>query len=273
MVDTFTKDSLTAALAEISERGYIQSHRDTSKRRNDGAAGNLLEQLLGIEENNLPLPNANEWELKVQRSTSNSLVTLFHKEPSPRAIKFVHRVLLPLYGWPHQQAGSKHPSDEMSFRQTIPGPRVTDRGFYVNCDNNRVEVHFDSSEVSPRHAEWLATVAARVGLGDLDPVPYWGFQDLEALIASKLTNVVYVTADVKRKDKQEYFHYKKAEMLSGFSMDNFLEKLALGEVLVEFDARTRHNHGTKFRTRQQTIHDLYAHDVVLFDHPPAQNIP
>jgi len=53
-----------------------------------------LEDLLGISENNLPLPNAAEWELKTQRINSSSLTTLFHTEPSPRAIKFVPKVFL-----------------------------------------------------------------------------------------------------------------------------------------------------------------------------------
>lgn len=75
---TFTKESLKNELREIGERGWIKSYRDTLETRNDGAAGNLLEQLLGIEENNLPLPNAAEWELKVQRSNTTSLMTLFH---------------------------------------------------------------------------------------------------------------------------------------------------------------------------------------------------
>src|SRR4051794_5471357 len=72
---------------------------------NHGGIGNTLEQLLGIKENNLPIPNAAEWELKAQRIDSSSLTTLFHMEPSPRAMRFVPQILLPTYGWAHQQAG------------------------------------------------------------------------------------------------------------------------------------------------------------------------
>jgi hypothetical protein len=80
-----------------------------------------LEDLLEIKENNLPIPNANEWELKTQRIHTTSLTTLFHSEPSPRAIRFVPQVLLPQYGWKHQEAGGAYPLTEMSFRQTIHG--------------------------------------------------------------------------------------------------------------------------------------------------------
>ena len=94
-----------------------------ARHGNHGGAGNTLEDLLGIEENNLPIPNAAEWELKTHKTGSASLVTLFHSEPSPRAVRFVPSMLLPLYGWPHQQARGKYPETEMSFRQTIAALR------------------------------------------------------------------------------------------------------------------------------------------------------
>jgi hypothetical protein len=70
----FTKDQLLKELRAIQERGWIQTQRPG----NDGAVGNTLEDLLGIEENNLPIPNAAEWEMKAQRRTTTSLTTLFH---------------------------------------------------------------------------------------------------------------------------------------------------------------------------------------------------
>jgi len=46
-------------------------------------------------------------------------------------------------------------------------------------------------------------------------------------------------------------------MLSRFSFPRFLEAVECGHVLVDFDARTGHNHGTKFRLRQDKWPDLY----------------
>ena len=88
---TYTKPELIAKLKEISAMGFIPNAR----RGNAGGIDNTLEDLLGIKENNLPIPNAAEWELKAQRLNSTSLTTLFHIEPSPRAIRFVPQVLLP----------------------------------------------------------------------------------------------------------------------------------------------------------------------------------
>jgi hypothetical protein len=263
---TFTKESLKSELRAIAERGWIQSPKDTSSgSRNDGAAGNLLETLLGIEENNLPLPNAAEWELKVQRKGTSSLLTLFHSEPSPTGLKFVPNILLPKYGWAHAQAGLKYPVGERSFRQTISSLNRSDRGFKVLIDSEKVNISFDSKSVGVKHKEWLASVLSLAGPGELDPMPYWGFSDLEKKVASKLHNTFYVTAEVKKEDGQEFFRFSKLEMLRGFTLKGFLDCLAEGTAFVDFDARTGHNHGTKFRIKQNKIPTLYKDHSLVFD--------
>ena len=262
---SFTKESLQQELLQIGERGFLPSPRYTKETRNDGAPGNYLENLLGIEENNLPLPNAAEWELKVQRAHTTSNLTLFHMEPSPRAMKLVPQVLLPLYGWPHDGAGHKYPRDERSFRMTMDSRRHTDRGFKVVADGEKVKVVFESEMVAERHAEWLRSVESNVGLGELEPAPYWGYEDLQKKISAKLQNTFYVTAEVKKVEGQEYFHFYRCEKLSGFRLERFLEMLATGEAKVEFDARTGHNHGTKFRLKRASVPMLYENHEVVFD--------
>jgi hypothetical protein len=146
------KAELIEALSGIHQQGWIDS---ASRLSNHGAAGNLLEDLLGLTENNLPIPNAGEWELKTWRSASTSLLTLFHLEPSPTSLKLVSQMLLPYYGWPHQEAGQKYPADELSFRQTINTRQHSDRGFRVKLDedNRKVTICFDAAAIDPRHQE------------------------------------------------------------------------------------------------------------------------
>jgi len=244
----FAKDSLIDELKKIRAMGWIPNARPG----NVGGIGNTLEDLLGIEENNLPIPNASEWELKCHRRGSTSLITLFHSEPSPRALSLVPKFLLPKYGWKHELAGIKYPPDEMSFRQTIHGLKRSDRGFMIKIDNSerKVVVSFDSSKVDKRHGEWLGSVNSRAGLGELNPQPYWGFDDLKHKAGTKLLNTFFVEADVMRMNKVEYYKYERILILQGFSFENFLKTLLEGNLLVDFDARTGHNHGTKFRLRQ-----------------------
>jgi len=251
----FTKEQLIDELKRIKDAGWIKNRRVG----NSGGIGNTLEDLLGIEENNLPIPNASEWELKTQRTDTASLTTLFHMEPSPRALKFVSQIFLPKYGWRHEEAGNKYPESEMSFRQTISGKGRSDRGFMVNVDRSerKVLISFDSKSVSEHHSEWLNNVKQRINLNELNPQPYWGFDDLFHKAGTKLVNCFYVQAQVKKENEEEFFQYDRILMLQKFSIDKFLSSLENNNILIDFDARTGHNHGTKFRLRQNRLPDLY----------------
>lgn len=252
----FTKESLIASLIEIREKGWIPNARSG----NVGGIGNTLEDLLGIEENNLSIPNAAEWELKCQRKATTSLTTLFHMEPSPRALKFVPQILLPKYGWAHQLAGNKYSGNEMSFRQTIHGLSRSDRGFKVVVDRNekKILISFDAGTVDNRHSEWLKSVKDRIGLDELNPQPYWGFNDLFHKAGTKLLNCFYVQAETKKIDGKTHFFYSDIMILQCLSLENFLESIENGQILIDFDARTGHNHGTKFRLRQNALPALYS---------------
>lgn len=251
----YTKDELIERLQKLAEMGWVKNGRFG----NHGGIGNTLEDYLGIEENNLPIPNATEWELKTQRTNTVSLISLFHSEPSPRAVKFIPRILLPKYGWLHQEAGKRYGENEMSFRQTINGLNHSDRGFIVKIDrtSRKVLISFDYTQVAESHRKWLDTVKKNIGLGELNPQPYWGFDDLEHKAGTKLPNCFYVQADVKSEGKDEFYWYKKVQMLKGFKFSGLLDALEQGAMLVDFDARTGHNHGTKFRLRQNKLTLLY----------------
>ena len=254
-MNILTKEQFIDALRNIRKKGWVPNARPG----NAGGVGNTLEDLLGIQENNLPIPNAAEWELKCQRQNSTSLITLFHMEPSPTAIRFVPQVLLTQYGWSHKLAGSRHPQDEMSFRQTISGLIRSDRGFGVIIDRQtrRIIISFDSSQASQDHRQWLHTVEARVGLGELNPQPYWGFDDLFHKAGTKLPNCFFVEAEVKKEKGREFFKYTRMSTLEKLSLEKLLDALEKGKIYVDFDARTGHNHGTKFRLHRNAISELY----------------
>lgn len=251
----YTKETLIEKLREIRKKGWIESAR----QGNAGGVGNTLEDLLGIEENNLPIPNAAEWELKCQRLQTTSLTTLFHVEPSPTALKFVPAILLPKYGWPHKEAGKKYPIHEMSFRQTISTQVRSDRGFKVVVDHlqKKVLISFDATAVSNKHTSWLNGVQRNIGLGEINPQPYWGFDDLYHKAGTKLHNCFFIGALHKKINGVEHFHYSEITMLKNFSKERFIKAIEYGEILVDFDARTGHNHGTKFRFKNNKLDTLY----------------
>lgn len=97
----------------------------------------------------------------------------------------------------------------------------------------------------------------KVGLGDIIVRPYWGFNDLFSKVGTKLINCFYVQADTKREGGKEYFHYNKVLMLKSVNLEKFINCIEQGKIYIDFDARTGHNHGTKFRIKYQDIPLVY----------------
>src|SRR4030042_1264590 len=128
----------------------------------------------------------------------------------------------------------------------------------IDRKSRKVLISFSSSSVYTKHEEWKKTVASRIGLGELNPQPYWGFDDLFHKAGTKLLNCFYILADTKKENGKEYFRYSSILQCEAFSLDNFLNALERGDILVDFDARTGHNHGTKFRLRQDKLPTLYS---------------
>jgi len=124
-------------------------------------------------------------------------------------------------------------------------------------------VSLDYRAVDARHQIWLDSVKEQVGVGELNPQPYWGFDDLFHKAATKLLNCFYVGAEVKKEGGKEYFWYKQIAMIERLSLDKFIEAIRQGTILVDFDAWTGRNHGTKFRMRQGQLAQLYDKETVI----------
>jgi hypothetical protein len=240
------------------------------RKGNDGSAGNTLEDLLGISENNLKVPDWGEIELKTKRSESQALVTLLHREPMPNAS--VPNLLRSL-GWQHKEAGVKYPSDELSFRSTTRANSFSDRGFCVKLCEKKIDFIFDPTKVNlnvndrtkafSTYGDWLKSVEARdVHYTNVLPV-YWERAFVEAEIKKKLDHTLFCLVKSKVIDGEKYFKFDAATLFSGFMperLDILFENRAL---FVDFDARTRHNHGTKFRIDIKSIGRLFEKSAVI----------
>jgi hypothetical protein len=160
--------------------------------------------------------------------------------------------------------------------RATPSRRATPKT--ATHDGNRQRFHLSSAKTCPDkaghlcidpgwparpHRDWLASVGERAGLGELDPQPYWGFADLEHKAGTKLLNAFYVQAEVKTEGGRESYWYRRAMRLERFAFPVFLDALEQGKMLVDFDARSGHNHGTKFRMRQDCLPMLYEKATVI----------
>ncbi|MFH1732344.1 MAG: MvaI/BcnI family restriction endonuclease [Planctomycetota bacterium] len=65
-------ESFKTKFSKIKQKGYVRS-----ARRGPTGVGKTLEDLLGIDENNIALPDMGTVELKAHRSGCQSMITLF----------------------------------------------------------------------------------------------------------------------------------------------------------------------------------------------------
>jgi hypothetical protein len=235
-----------------------------SRQGNDGNQGNTIEELLGVAENNLRIPDLGGIELKSQKAETGSLVTLFHKEPNPRGSV---PNLLKTLGWKHQKAGGDYKHDEMSFRSTTYANRFTDRGFSIALTKSRIEFIFDRTKVNraakdvtgiySTYGDWLTDVDSRhPHYSTVLPV-FWDRKDFEDNCYLKLDSTLMVYLETKRINKAEYFRIVEAYIYKGFCANALTRLFSEGGVVIDFDARTRHNHGTKLRVAKDKIGQLF----------------
>ena len=215
-------DELLIDLKKIKELGFVTTHRS-----NNTGIGKTLEDLLEIEENNIPGPNGHQTELKSARKGSSSMLTLFTKAPMPEKINVK---LLERFGRESYNGRKKlHTTLNAVSRNTL----YDNDGFIVTVSDSRIEID---------HCDY----------GDMD-TPYWEKQELEMAFNSKYPqNLLYVKADSRGSGKKEQFHFNEAWLMSGFDFDNFIKLLKEGKILVDIrigqysDGRP-HDHGTGFR--------------------------
>ena len=74
---------------------------------------------------------------------------------------------------------------------------------------------------------------------------------------------MYVKAETKRINGEEFFKYNEIEAYVDPTLDRFLSLVEEGYIYVDFDARTGHNHGTKFRIRPSAKTDLYQQHIIV----------
>ena len=75
----YTLDDFISEYSKIKDKGWIRTHR-----AGPTGVGKTLEDLLGIQENNIDGPDFGEYELKSCRLNSNSMLTIFTKTPQPK---------------------------------------------------------------------------------------------------------------------------------------------------------------------------------------------
>ena len=74
---------------------------------------------------------------------------------------------------------------------------------------------------------------------------------------------MYVKAETRVIAGIEQFRYNEIEAYVDPTLERFLSLVEEGHIYVDFDARTGHNHGTKFRIRPAAKKELYQEHIIV----------
>jgi len=235
-----SKEELKKDLYNIKNMGFIKTHRN-----GDTGVGKTLEDLLGIEENNLSLPDLPIAEVKATRISENSLLTLFTKSPDVRGI---NKKLVEKYGY------YKEDTDKKQLHSTLRGDQYNTlfgNPFLrlVNKDNKIYLEHYQD--------------------GIIDDC-YWSSESLLKAYNKKYSNntILFVKAETKNINGFEYFFYNQAFLLTNFNADNLIDNITNGNIFIDLRIGINpngkmHDHGTAFRVKKNTLEKYYDIEQII----------
>lgn len=237
-------DHLKRMLLNIKYRGWIESMRSGTT-----GVGYTLETLLGRQENNLPIADFDDVELKSVRKYSKQNIHLFCAVPDGDYIYPIPRILSTL-GYPDR--------DDKSikvFHTTVNANEYRSIGYY-----KRIKLKVDRDNR-------LVRLIAKDNKGKEIPVNIsWSFDYLEERIKHKLKCLCIVEAKNKFIDDKEYFYYSNFNFYKFTSFDNFIFLLEKGIISVTFKIGYHkeknkygkvHDRGTDFFISYNDITFLY----------------
>lgn len=230
----------------IKGMGFIRTNR-----KGPTGIGKTFEDLLLKEEDNLPLPDFKDIEVKTKRTASNSMVTLFTKSPTgPRG---ANGLLKNKYGY-------KEDPDALfnKLHTTLSAVKFT--------TNKKSGYDF---KIGINEEEGYIYVIVKDSITDevVDISTRWTFQVLDKTLNNKLKYLCIVDADERKNEGFTEFKYTKLNFIYDLSWPQMLQALKDGKLFVDLRIGTNpngstHDHGTGFRMKVADI-ELYGNKQVF----------
>lgn len=223
----YTLDDFIREYSKICDMGWIHTHRPGPT-----GIGKTLEDLLGIEENNIDGPDFGDYELKSCRINSNSMLTMFTRSPQPARSNTKLRLK---YGY----SSNAYDNDEKVLHSTLSADRFTP----IANTGNELKIHCDDERIS---------IESQNGIEDI----YWTRDALRKAFEKKYKNkFIYAKAESRGSGANEEFRFIESYEVSGFDYNAMIALLEKGKIYVDLrigqypDGRT-HDHGTGFRIKE-----------------------
>lgn len=226
---------LEAQVNEVLKSSKFWDTWYPAKRKGDTAVGKAFEDALGIVENNIPVADLGNLEIKAKRVQSGAPLTLFTKKPSTPS-KAVH-LLVDRFGYSPDEHGNKR------FYTAFAVDRRTKYGdglLTLDLTDNAVRL------LNQNEDEMLAV---------------WNNEDILPIIERKLKNLVLVNAETRVVDGREEFKVKRCAAFFGTNMDLVRKAVSNKTISVHFRASGNINrvrdHGCAFRIDLRNMNKLY----------------
>jgi len=228
------QSDLTTKLKEIAILGFVPTVRN-----GDTGIGHTFEKYFGITENNIPIPDiGGRVEIKTCRKASSSMITLFTFN---RAVWLKPQIeIIREYGI--------SVDSRINLYSTLFYGQKNERGLYIDFDETRNLI-----SLCGKQFEILAQ---------------WDLYVIVGKFNSKLSRVLFVSAESQDIDGKEHFHFNEANILIEGDSRKFIKAMREGKIAIDIrmhlpQNRGVRNHGTGFRCFLHTLKDLYKNVEVI----------
>lgn len=234
-----TLEEFVVKFKEIKNMGWVKTHR-----KGTTGIGKTLEDLLGIDENNIQGPDFGQYELKSKRKNANSMLTLITKSPdSPEKANTKLRLD---FGY----SSTAYDNDEKVLHTTLSANKFTPisntgHSLKIVCDDSNISIVSENNVVEAS----------------------WHINTLREVMTRKLGDqFVFVRADSRGSGENEEFLFTEAYLLDGFNSDAIINLVRSGDILVDLRIGQYHNgpnkgkthdHGTGFRIFEKSYHLIF----------------
>lgn len=229
---------------EIKKKGWIKS-----LRKDTGGIGVTFEQLIGVQENCLEIPDFGNIEIKTKRAYSESYTNLFNCVPTGPHYHEIERIK-EKFGYPDK---------------ILRKYKVLNTSVYGNMITN-VGLNFYFKLEVDRKLQKIFLIVLDKNHNLIENIVYWDFDILEEKMFRKLKTLAFVKALVKHKNKEEYFKYYDIKIYKLKDFNTFIKLIELGMIRINFKIGIFrsgnkigqiHDHGTSFNIKESDLTKLY----------------
>ncbi len=227
----------------IKEKGWIKCPNN-----NINIAGIMLEKLLNMENNSLPLPDYDGIELKTRLKNGRSRITLFSSVPD--SFLFETKRIVNLYGYPDKQ---------------YPQFKVLNN--IVMC--NKL-TYVSNNKYLSLYVDWInKKVVLNVYNGPfqlIDNLTSWSFELISRKASIKLKNLCFINFEKNWYKNDLYIKYVSDKYYVFKSAYNFLKEIENGNICLSikigiFKSGKKfgqvHDHGSSFDIKEELLEKIF----------------